>query len=109
MIEILNNDTYAEKTSLYGGILKDNLRSSLDKAVFYTEYVMRHQGAPFLRSAGKDLYWFQYLLLDVWAFVGSIIFVVFFSLYKVVKLLLSCLCGRGKSRKQKDKRKKKTN
>jgi glucuronosyltransferase len=33
--------------------------------VYWTEYVIRHKGAPHLRSAVLDLAWYQYFLLDV--------------------------------------------
>jgi glucuronosyltransferase len=37
----------------------------LEQAVYWTEYVIRHKGAPHLRSAVLDLAWYQYYLLDV--------------------------------------------
>ena len=43
--------------------------SALDTAIFWTEYVIRHKGAPHLRPAILDLAWYQYLLLDVIAFI----------------------------------------
>jgi glucuronosyltransferase len=44
---------------------RDRPQSPLDTAIFWTEYVIRHRGAPHLRSAAMDLAWYQYLLLDV--------------------------------------------
>jgi glucuronosyltransferase len=44
---------------------RDRPHSELDTAIFWNEYVIRHRGAPLLRSAAMDLAWYQYLLLDV--------------------------------------------
>jgi glucuronosyltransferase len=46
-------------------VLRDQPQTPLDRAVYWTEYVIRHKGAPHLRSAAADLSWYQYLLLDV--------------------------------------------
>ncbi|PSN48144.1 UDP-glucuronosyltransferase 1-7 [Blattella germanica] len=37
----------------------------METAVFWTEYVIRHKGAPHMRSAAINLTWYQYYLLDV--------------------------------------------
>jgi glucuronosyltransferase len=48
--------------------------------MFWTEYVIRHKGAPRVRSDAVDLYWYQYFLLDATAVlelaVGSFLFIV---------------------------------
>ena len=46
-------------------LLKDQLTSPLDRAVFWTEYIIRHKGAPHLRSPAAELSWVEFLLLDV--------------------------------------------
>jgi glucuronosyltransferase len=57
--------------------------------VFWTEYVIRHKGAPHMRSAVLDLTWYQYFLLDVIAVltlaVGSVLLLVFVILRAVLK------------------------
>ncbi|KDR10226.1 UDP-glucuronosyltransferase 2C1-like [Zootermopsis nevadensis] len=63
--EVLNNDSYRINMKKRSATFKDQPQTALDRAVFWTEYVIRHNGAPHLRSAATDLYWHQYLLLDV--------------------------------------------
>ena len=67
--------------------------SALDTAIFWTEYVIRHKGAPHLRPAILDLAWYQYLLLDVIAFIclctAVFIFIVCTLLRKLVKIMNS--------------------
>lgn len=37
----------------------------LDKAVYWIEYVIRHNGAHHLKTAGNQLNWIQFLSIDV--------------------------------------------
>jgi hypothetical protein len=46
-------------------IPKDQTDSPLNQAVWWTVYVIRHNGEKKLRSASLDLIWNQYLLLEV--------------------------------------------
>jgi len=58
------------------------------KAVdFWTRYVIRHKGAPHLKSQALNLKWYQYFLLDVIAVSILIIFLMFYILYKTFKLI----------------------
>lgn len=68
----------------------------LDTAVYWIEYVIRHKGAFHLRTAASTLSWYQYLLLDVIAFLLAIfIFVMlilkitFKYIYKSIKNIFS--------------------
>jgi glucuronosyltransferase len=64
--------------------------------VFWTEYVIRHKGAPHMRSAALDLTWYQYFLLDVITVlalsVGSVVFITFLILRAVLRK--ACSGGR---------------
>lgn len=59
----------------------------MDTAIFWTEYVIRHKGAPQLRSAAADLNFFQYLLLDVLTLVFFIIACVLIFMYYTARTL----------------------
>lgn len=47
---------------------RDEPKSPEELVVYWTEYVLRHKGDA-LRSVTADCPWYQYLLLDVFAFV----------------------------------------
>ncbi len=49
MKEVLENSTYQQRVSELSVVLRDNLVHPMDRAVYHIEYVMRHQGAHFLR------------------------------------------------------------
>ncbi|KDR22772.1 hypothetical protein L798_15644, partial [Zootermopsis nevadensis] len=63
--EGLENPRYRENAQRLSRIYRDQPLTPLDQAVFWTEYVIRHKGAPHMRSAALDLAWYQYFLLDI--------------------------------------------
>ncbi|XP_047003773.1 UDP-glucosyltransferase 2-like [Schistocerca americana] len=66
---LLNDSKYRENMKRVSGIFREHKSDSVERAVWWIEYVMRHRGAPHLRSAALDLYWWQLLLLDVIGFI----------------------------------------
>ncbi len=55
---------------------RDEMESPLDRAVYWIEYVIRHRGAPHLRSASRQLSLHQRGLVDAMLVVVSIAFLV---------------------------------
>ncbi|XP_047112266.1 UDP-glucuronosyltransferase 1A1-like [Schistocerca piceifrons] len=80
--------SYQENMKQFSAVFREHQETSMDHAVWWVEYVIRHQGAPHLRSAARNLRWWQLLLLDVIAFILAATFVAVFLLYKVVRWLL---------------------
>ncbi|XP_059475739.1 UDP-glycosyltransferase UGT5-like [Neocloeon triangulifer] len=64
--EALHNPKVKEASRLRSAQYRDQPESPLDRAIFWTEYALRHKGAKHLRPAAADLYWFQLHLLDVY-------------------------------------------
>ena len=64
---------------------KDEPESPLNRAVWWAEYVLRHNGAKHLRSAALDLAWYQYLLLDVAAFLFLLVAITVLISYLLLK------------------------
>lgn len=98
---VLDDPTYKENAQSVSRAFLDRPMSPLNTAIFWTEYVIRHEGAPHLRSAALDLTWYQYLLLDVilvlLLFAALFVTVVYFSCKSIVNLF------RVKSREKKKK------
>jgi len=80
---------YREKAQRLSRIYRDQPLTPLEQAVYWTEYVIRHKGAPHFRSAVLDLAWYQYFLLDVIAVlalgVGTVVLIVFMILRLVLR------------------------
>lgn len=71
---------------------RDRPLTPLETAIYWVEYVIRHKGAPDLRSAGADLTWYQYHLIDVGiillAGISLIIILVYYVLRTIYKIFL---------------------
>jgi len=80
---------YREKAQYRSALLKDQPITPGKSAVWWVEYVIRHKGAPHLKSAVLDLNWFQKYLVDVIAFM---VFLVLILLYLLLKLVNTCIC-----------------
>lgn len=52
--------------------MKDAPFTQKEAVVYWTEYVIRHKGAPYLRTIAADMPLYEYLLLDVILFVSGI-------------------------------------
>jgi glucuronosyltransferase len=72
-------------------VLNDQPQTPLERAVYWTEYVIRHKGAPHLRSAAADLSWYQYLLLDVMLVLATGALLVALVSYLVLRTLYRIL------------------
>ncbi|XP_047108291.1 UDP-glycosyltransferase UGT5-like [Schistocerca piceifrons] len=66
---VLEDPKYKENMRRMSAIFREHQADSLERAVWWVEYVIRHKGAPHMRSAALDLHWWQFLLLDVIAFI----------------------------------------
>ncbi|KAG8228490.1 UDP-glycosyltransferase [Ladona fulva] len=65
MKSVLEDKSYYDKMKELSERLNDQPQPPLQKAAFWTEYVMRHKGAKHLATASLDLYWYQLYLVDV--------------------------------------------
>ncbi|XP_049860385.1 UDP-glucosyltransferase 2-like [Schistocerca gregaria] len=97
---VLEDKSYQENMKRFSAIYREHQSTSLERAVWWVEYVIRHQGAPHLRSAALDLHWWQLLLLDVIAFILAVAAVAAFVLYKLTQWLFSWLIRPSKLKKQ---------
>ncbi|KAJ9595581.1 hypothetical protein L9F63_013249, partial [Diploptera punctata] len=80
---------YADKAKQMSILSRDEPKTSLERIIWWTEYVIRHKGAKHLRSAALDLNWCQYLLLDVVAFFLISTFALIFTVYHLCIIILS--------------------
>jgi glucuronosyltransferase len=76
--------------------------SALDTAIYWSEYVIRHKGAPHLRSASRDLCWYQYLLLDVSAVLVSVAVLLALAIFYVTKSIIGFVLHCRKSQMKKN-------
>ncbi|EFA01500.1 Ecdysteroid UDP-glucosyltransferase-like Protein [Tribolium castaneum] len=88
--ELITNPSYKEKITKLSKIASDQPMEALEKAVWWIEYVIRHDGAEHLRYAGVDMPFYQYFLLDVIAFIIATLALIFYVLRRIFKHVVVC-------------------
>ncbi|XP_063235517.1 UDP-glucosyltransferase 2 [Bacillus rossius redtenbacheri] len=63
--EVVRDPRYRQSARHRSRLLRDQKETPLERAIYWTEYVLRHRGAPHLQSPAKDLGVLQYYLVDV--------------------------------------------
>uniref|UniRef100_A0A8C5B015 UDP-glucuronosyltransferase n=1 Tax=Gadus morhua TaxID=8049 RepID=A0A8C5B015_GADMO len=87
--KVVNDTSYKEKMVNLMSVHQDHAVKPLDLAVFWTEFVVRHQGADHLRPAAHNLNWIQYHSLDTLCLLAAIVMTIAF-----LGLKCCCFCGR---------------
>ena len=77
----------------------DREKKPVEKAVWWIEYVCRHQGADILQSIGENVPFYQYHHLDIVLFVISILLSLVTILVLTCKICCQCCCKWNKKRK----------
>ncbi|XP_008186378.1 UDP-glucuronosyltransferase 2C1 [Acyrthosiphon pisum] len=87
--DMLSNISYKQNAIKLSKIFHDQPMKPLDKAVYWIEYVIRHNGAHHLKTAGNQLNWIQYLSIDVMLVLLSTMFLIliisFYTMKKMYK------------------------
>lgn len=99
--EMLNNPKFKENVGKKSKIMKDQIVPPREKIKFWIDYVMRHNGAHHLQVAGVKLSWYQYLSLDVLAFLFVSISVIFLLIILLLRKLLK-LCFKSSSKSKRE-------
>ena len=90
--KVLKDPVYTENARKFGSLLTDQINKPLDRAVWHIEHLIRHPGMiDYIRPPVHDLAWYQYFMLDVLAFLLSLVLLFLFLLCTLV----SCVCCRS--------------
>uniref|UniRef100_A0A1B0CEV9 Putative udp-glucoronosyl and udp-glucosyl transferase n=1 Tax=Lutzomyia longipalpis TaxID=7200 RepID=A0A1B0CEV9_LUTLO len=86
--EMLTNTKYSERAKTISARFRDQPEDPMSRAVYWIEYVARHQGAEHLISGGQELNFIQYHNLDVFGFLLLIPFLVIISITTSLSAIL---------------------
>ncbi|XP_023310147.1 UDP-glucuronosyltransferase 2B16-like isoform X1 [Anoplophora glabripennis] len=92
ILEVLDNSRYRETTKELADLVMDQPMTGLEKAVWWTEYVLRHGRTEHFRDRSVDTPWYQFLLLDVISFVLAAAAVAIYVFVKTLRLLKWSVC-----------------
>nr|XP_057942864.1 UDP-glucuronosyltransferase 2A2-like isoform X2 [Doryrhamphus excisus] len=97
--EVLHQDSYRRNMQRLSRLHRDQPTTPKDRAIFWVEYVMRHKGAPHLRTeAYYKMAWYSYYGLDVFLLLGAAATILLLS--AVVLFRFICCKKRRKSKQQ---------
>ncbi|XP_068918277.1 UDP-glucosyltransferase 2-like isoform X1 [Tenebrio molitor] len=91
ILDVSTNSTYKENLKQIAELYNDEAMTGLEKAIWWTEYVIRHKGAKHLRSPAIDLPLYQYYLVDVISFLGGIVIFILFILIITLKIIFKII------------------
>lgn len=94
---VLNNSSYTENVQKLSKLYRDRPLNAMDTAVYWVEYVIRHHGAPHLRTNAIHLNIFQLNSFDVIGFILIIIAVYLIILCWILKCLCKSCCSQPMS------------
>ncbi|XP_050344511.1 UDP-glycosyltransferase UGT5-like [Nymphalis io] len=83
---------WQQRAKLVSRMWHDRPMSPLESAIYWIEYVARYNGTPNLVAASADVPWYQQLQLDVLAFVGLVIYILLYVVYKILSVCCCCCC-----------------
>ncbi|XP_065216827.1 UDP-glucosyltransferase 2-like [Planococcus citri] len=86
---IINDTRYYNNMQKLSKQFKDRPMTPQQSVAYWTEYVIRHQGASHLRSPASRLSWFQFLMLDVILVSASILVMFVYLLIYAFRILSS--------------------
>ncbi|CAH1153883.1 unnamed protein product [Phaedon cochleariae] len=71
--KMISDPKYTENVKERSQIFHDRIHSPLEEAIYWIEYVVRHNGAKHLRVPYPQMPWYKYILLDVFLFFACIL------------------------------------
>ncbi|KAK5640035.1 hypothetical protein RI129_010846 [Pyrocoelia pectoralis] len=91
ILEVINNPMYKMKVRELAKLAKDQPMTGMERAIWWTEYVLRHKGTPHLKiSSALDMPWYhQYLSLDVIVLLLICSTLSIYVLYVVIALIIT--------------------
>ncbi|XP_067634686.1 UDP-glycosyltransferase UGT5-like [Eurosta solidaginis] len=96
--EVLNNPKYTKTVRDFSRLYRDRPMTPRQTVVYWTEYVIRHNGAKHMQSPAVHMNRWQLMSLDVIGFLLAILFAVVAVFVKICKLLC-CRDKKGKETK----------
>ncbi|CAK1583491.1 unnamed protein product [Parnassius mnemosyne] len=85
--DLLTDPKYKQNSMKLKETFLDRPLPPLETAVYWIEYVLRHEGASHLRSPAQDLSFVQYILLDIVVISVAVTLVTVYILYILFRYL----------------------
>ncbi|EDV93632.1 UDP-glucosyltransferase 2 [Drosophila grimshawi] len=100
---LLTTPSYRQAASTLSSLYHDQPESTMDRAIWWTEYVLRHKDASHLRAPSRDMNYVQLHSLDTLAVLLAVPFTLLLMLITLTCWLLRLLVGAKRMRGDKQK------
>ncbi|KAH8283039.1 hypothetical protein KR054_011684, partial [Drosophila jambulina] len=87
LTEVLENEKYSQAVGKSSSLYRDRPLTAKQSVLYWTEYVLRHHGAPHLQSPAVHMNFVELYNLDLFGILLTIVAVIVFLLSLVVKLI----------------------
>ncbi|XP_026736022.1 UDP-glucuronosyltransferase 2B18-like [Trichoplusia ni] len=84
LLKVIEDDSYRRNIIKLRSLMRDEVQTPLERAVWWTEYVLRHGGAKHLRSPAANISWAEYLELEL-------VLTILAALLTAISLVLSAI------------------
>ncbi|XP_061658899.1 UDP-glucuronosyltransferase 1-2-like isoform X2 [Syngnathoides biaculeatus] len=98
--EVLSQDSYRRNMRRLSDLHRDQPMTAMDRAIFWVEYVMRHKGAPHLRTGAYEMPWYAYYGVDVAVLLLAIGAVLSLAAVALVRFLCCKTPRKNKTKQQ---------
>nr|CAI5842762.1 unnamed protein product [Callosobruchus analis] len=85
--KIIQDPKYRQEVEKRQRLLLDQPETPLERAIFWTEYVLRHKGAMALQSPSRHFGILQYYLVDVIALLVLSVLAFYYAMKLLLKLV----------------------
>lgn len=96
MKNYLSNCSYKQNMKKLKQVMNDQSTSSLERALWWTEYLIKHGSGKHLKNQAVNISWSDYLLADVIIAAVSSLVVALVLIYLLVRFLVAKLFKTGK-------------
>lgn len=86
--QLLSNPEFKKNADVISSRFIDRPMSPKQSVIYWTQYALRHKGAPHLSAAGNSLSFFEFHLIDVYLTLSLIGLLLLYFDYVVLKLVL---------------------
>ncbi|XP_055692931.1 UDP-glycosyltransferase UGT5-like [Lutzomyia longipalpis] len=92
IVKMMNDPKYKENAMIYSQLFRDQIDNPLERAVWWTEFVMRHPNMTFMSPPYADVSPFIRHSWDVLAFLYSLFLITLYMIFKFISFLVrKCL------------------
>ncbi|XP_075986012.1 UDP-glucosyltransferase 2-like [Anticarsia gemmatalis] len=96
---VIGDPSYRQNMQRIRDLMADEPMKPLDRAVWWTEYVLRHGGAKHLRSPAANISWTDYLELELVVTIFLILVTILSLILIFMFYICRCLCRFGSNDK----------